>query len=93
VAVDSRTNLRTVVFVEVKTRESHTAGHPSEAVDDQKQTRLTRLALAYLKFHALLDQPARFDVIAVTWPAESTQPTIEHFENAFEARGLPGMFS
>ena len=93
VAVDTRTNPRTVVFVEVKTRESHTAGHPAEAVDEQKQTRLTRLALAYLKFHSLLDQPARFDVIAVTWPAESTRPTIEHIENAFEARGLPGMFS
>lgn len=93
VAIDSRTNPRTIVFVEVKTRESHIAGHPAEAVDERKQTRLTRLALAYLKFHSLLDQPARFDVIAVTWPAGSRQPTIEHFENAFEARGLPGMFS
>lgn len=92
-AIDSRTNPRTIVFVEVKTRESHIAGHPAEAVDERKQTRLTRLALAYLKFHSLLDQPARFDVIAVTWPAGSRQPTIEHFENAFEARGLPGMFS
>lgn len=93
IAVDTRNKTRTIVFVEVKTRESHTAGHPAEAVDEQKQTRLTRLALAYLKFHSLLDQPARFDVVAVTWPADSRQPTIEHFENAFEARGLPGMFS
>ncbi|MGD9646747.1 MAG: YraN family protein [Pirellulales bacterium] len=93
VAVDSRTTPRTIVFVEVKTRESHTAGHPAEAVDERKQARLTRLALAFLKFHSLLDQPARFDVVAITWPADSRRPTIEHFKNAFEARGLPGMFS
>ena len=51
VAVDGRT----VVFVEVKTRESHEAGHPVEAVDADKQARLTRLALAYLKRHDLLE--------------------------------------
>src|SRR5688572_21335059 len=45
VAVDGRT----VVFVEVKTRASHDTGHPAEAVDEDKQRRLTRLALAYLK--------------------------------------------
>src|SRR5687767_13548847 len=45
VAVDDRT----VVFVEVKTRASHDAGHPSEAVDPHKQKQLTQLALAYLR--------------------------------------------
>jgi putative endonuclease len=57
---------RTVVFVEVKTRKSHQAGHPAEAVGAAKQRRLTRLALGYLKRHDLLEQRARFDVIAVT---------------------------
>ena len=33
----------TIVFVEVKTRESHEAGHPSEAVDQVKQRRLTQV--------------------------------------------------
>ena len=54
VAVDGRT----IVFIEVKTRESHDAGHPAEAVDSSKQRRLTRLALAYLRRHDLLDYPA-----------------------------------
>ncbi len=88
VAVDGRT----VVFVEVKTRESHEAGHPLEAVDAAKQARLSRLALAYLKRHDLLDCAARFDVVAITWPAESREPQVEHFRNAFEAVGRGQMF-
>lgn len=83
VAVDSRT----VVFVEVKTRSSHDKGHPLEAVHSDKQRRLTRLALTYLKRHDLLDYPSRFDVIAVTWPQQQKRPVIEHFKNAFEAVG------
>ena len=89
VAVDGRT----VVFIEVKTRTSHDAGHPADAVDEAKQRRLTRLALSYLKRHDLLECSARFDVVAITWPAGRGQPTLEHFQNAFEAVGFDGMFS
>jgi len=81
---------RTLVFVEVKTRESAEAGHPSEAVDPAKQRRLTRLAVAFMKRHGLLQHPARFDVIAVTWPPSQRRPLIEHFPNAFEASGESG---
>jgi len=83
VAVDGRT----VVFVEVKTRESADAGHPSEAVDAAKQRRLTRAAVTFLKHHRLLESPARFDVVAITWPAGQRRPTIEHIPNAFDASG------
>lgn len=76
---------RTVVFVEVKTRSAHDAGHPAEAVDNEKQRRLTRAAAAYRKRHDLLETAARFDVIAITWPAGKGQPVVEHFQNAFEA--------
>src|SRR5687768_7301049 len=78
---------RTVVFVEVKTRASHDAGHPAEAVDIHKQRQLTQLALAYLRRYRLLDYSARFDVVAITWPLNQKRPTIEHFKNAFEATG------
>ncbi len=84
---------RTVVFVEVKTRASHDTGHPADAVDDEKQRRLTRLALTYLKRHGLLEHPARFDVVAITWPESERKPTIEHFPNAFEPVGDWQMFS
>jgi putative endonuclease len=66
---------------------------PDEAVDAGKQQRLTRLALAYLKRHDLLECSARFDVVGVTWPAGARRPTIEHFRNAFEAVGRGQLFS
>ena len=84
---------RTIVFVEVKTRASHDAGHPAEAVDQEKQRRLTRLALMFLKRHGLLEYPARFDVVAITWPAGKRRPTIEHLKNAFEAVGRGEFYS
>jgi putative endonuclease len=80
VAVDGRT----VVFVEVKTRQSGQQGHPAEAVDLAKQRRLTVLATAYLKRHGLLNQSARFDVVAVTWPG-GRRPQVEHIRGAFDA--------
>lgn len=76
---------RMVVFVEVKTRRSHDAGHPAEAVDARKQAQLTRLALAYLKRHGLTNHSARFDVVAITWPKDG-KPRVEHYVNAFETR-------
>ncbi len=78
---------KTVVFVEVKTRSSPDEGHPAEAVDAIKQRRLTRLAVTFLKRHGLLEHPARFDVIALTWPAGKWRPKIEHIQNAFDAAG------
>jgi putative endonuclease len=76
-----------IVFIEVKTRQSQEMGHPAEAVDEQKQRRLARLAVTFLKRHGLLECPARFDVIAVTWPDGKRRPVIEHMPNAFDSAG------
>jgi putative endonuclease len=84
---------RTIVFVEVKTRTSADVGHPAEAVDAVKQRKLTRLAVTFLKRHQLLEFPARFDVVAITWPDGRGRPTIEHFKNAFDAVGQGELFS
>lgn len=89
IAVDGRT----VVFVEVKTRTSHDKGHPAEAVDQHKQRRIIKLALRYLKRHDLLENAARFDIIALTWPASEKTPVVEHFERAFDPQDVGGMFS
>lgn len=84
---------RTVVFAEVKTRRTAQAGTPAEAVGLDKQRRLTRAALVYLKAHGLLEHASRFDVVAVTWPKDTEQPTIEHFRDAFDAVGQGQMFN
>lgn len=80
---------RQIVFVEVKTwsRNWLNAGGPSDAVDDDKQTKMTRTALIYLKRHGLLETPARFDVVEVTFDETTRKPIFRHFENAFEATG------
>ncbi len=88
VAVDGRT----VVFVEVKTRTSDAAGSPAEAVDDLRQERMTRAALAYLKSHGLLEYSARFDVVALTWPEGARAPTVKHIQNAFPSAAGRGQF-
>lgn len=85
---------RTLVFVEVKTRTSDEKGSPDEAVGQEKQDRLTRSALAYMRRHDLLGNcAARFDVISLVWPEGNRQPEIRHFENAFPPSAQFQMFS
>ena len=79
------TDGRRVVFVEVKTRRSSQQEHPAEAVNLEKQRRLTRTATAYMKRHRLLETPSRFDIVAITWPADTRHPKIEHIPGAFDA--------
>lgn len=77
---------RTVVFVEVKTREGHTGGDPAESVTTEKQRRLHRAAMSFIRRHGLWDCAVRFDVISITWP-DSQKPQIEHILGAFETPG------
>ena len=77
----------TIVFVEVRTRRSLEAGHPAESVTVEKQARVTRAALSYLKQHRLWNRRTRFDVVAIIWPEGVREPQIEHYLNAFEAVG------
>lgn len=74
-----------IVFVEVKTRSSTAAGHPTEAVTVGKQIQLTKLAMVFLKRHKLLNHRARFDVVSIIWPTGTTDPVIDHYMNAFPA--------
>ena len=90
IAIDSSDRRRrTIVFVEVKTQASRLPGNPADRVDLEKQRRLTNAALRYLKRKQLLENPCRFDVIAVWWqdPGSSTPNRIEHYLHAFEAIG------
>ncbi len=92
IAIDRKRSL--MIFVEVKTLATRKPGHPAERVDENKQLRITRAALRYLKRKSLLGCKCRFDVIAVWWPSETPLPErIEHYESAFEAIGEGQFFA
>ena len=92
IAVDR--HRRTIIFVEVKTHGTNKPGHPAERVDTEKQSRITRAAMRYLRRKQLLGVAARFDVIAVWWTGQQPVPKrIEHYESAFEATGKHQFFS
>ena len=68
----------TIVFVEVKARETLMFGRPSEAVNFKKQQKIRRVAEFYLIQKKLYDKvPVRFDVI------EILSEKINHIQNAF----------
>jgi putative endonuclease len=82
-----------IVFVEVRSTGGDDPSRPAASVDEVKQRRLTRLALSFLQQRNLLDRPARFDVLALSWPDGRRAPVIVHHVSAFEATGRFQMFS
>jgi len=74
---------RTMVFVEVKARESHAFGTAAEAVTAQKRRRLADLARDYMMRNHLVDCPCRFDIVSIHF--DSGAPAVEIFQNAFDA--------
>lgn len=82
-----------LVFVEVRSTERESVEHPAASVDAAKQRRLTTLALHFLQAKNLLNQQARFDVLAISWPPGAKEPAVVHYPNAFEAVGKFQMFS
>ena len=72
----------TLVFVEVKTRGGEDFGRPLTAVDPDKQRRVARGGLAWLR---MLDEPDilfRFDVVEVII-ADNARPRLELIKDAF----------
>lgn len=67
----------TIVFVEVKKRESLAFGRPCEAVNARKQAKIRRVAEEYLVRNNLLEKQVRFDVIEVLGN------DVNHIQNAF----------
>jgi putative endonuclease len=68
------------VFVEVKTRSSHSFGNPEEAVTASKLTHMIESAESYLQEHPNLEQDWQIDVIAIR-KISGQNPEIVHFEN------------
>lgn len=69
----------TLVIVEVKTRQTRTAGEGHEAVDRTKRERLIRLGDSYAARHPTAQ--LRYDIISIFWTGWRFQVT--HYEDAF----------
>ena len=54
-----------LVFVEVKARRSTARGTAAEAITPAKRRRVAAMALDYLAWTGRLDDPCRFDVVAI----------------------------
>lgn len=72
----------TLVFVEVKTRASEDHGRPSEAVDYDKQRRVAKGAMAWLRLLNFPDIRFRFDIVEVL-ANDPDNPEITLIRNAF----------
>jgi putative endonuclease len=76
----------TLVFVEVRYRESGEFGPPEETVGVPKRLRVARAARGYLDAVGPTGwKEARFDVVAVEGSGEAA--VIRHFPAAFDAKG------
>lgn len=70
----------TLVVVEVKTRNSDFFGDPQSFIDKKKIQQLVKAADQYIISNDL-EVEVRFDIIAIL--KNSTEESLEHFENAF----------
>lgn len=71
---------QTLVFVEVKTRQTTRFGLPEESISTSKMNAVTRAALEYLRHYP--SPRIRFDVIAISLIPNS-EPEIFHIRDAF----------
>ena len=74
-------DLRTIVFVEVKTRATDVITKPEEAVDRRKIRNIGMAANTYVKMLNVLDE-LRFDVVSVIGGTKETAQ-VEHIVDAF----------
>lgn len=69
----------TLVFVEVKSRESADFGPPERAIGEEKRQHLLRIAREYIRKSATPWSRIRFDIVSVLM---TKPPAIEHFRDA-----------
>ena len=74
-------DLDALVFIEVKSRSSHSFGEPHEAVTVHKREQIRKIAAGYLFTESIDERECRFDIIAIQHTGSTVD--IQHFENAF----------
>lgn len=72
----------TIVFVEVKTRQSEEYASAKAAVNAKKKQKMIRTAKRFLREFNISDRPLRFDVMTVILGVTG-DPVIQHYPNAF----------
>jgi len=76
----------TLVFVEVKSRQSDEVRRAEDAVDAEKRRRLVTAAAHYRR-RSHLAAPYRYDVVGI-YCAAGREPVVEHFRDAFQEAGV-----
>jgi putative endonuclease len=71
----------TLIFIEVKTRESIEYGLPFEAVNSHKKRKIANVALLYLKRFKEIP-PCRFDIVSIYY--KQGKPEFKLIKDAFE---------
>lgn len=77
IAIDGNT----LVFVEVKARQSDRFGHPAESITPWKIHALKRSALYYKMLHPELPELMRLDLVAITLDGNKQAGKIELIKN------------
>lgn len=73
----------TTVFIEVRSRRQHNLVDSLQSIDSRKQRKIILSAQAFLQATPLrADQPARFDVVAITQQINTSQ--IDWIKDAFQ---------
>jgi putative endonuclease len=78
----------TLVFVEVKTRESEERNAPERQIDLVKRRNMARGAAEFVRRFAMGQEKIRFDVVSVVLGQEAKATTIRHWSDAFFVDGL-----
>jgi len=73
----------TLVFVEVRSRQSTRFGLPQETINYTKQQKVRKMAVLYMKIKGLWGKNCRFDVIGVVFDLKGDIKAIEHISDAF----------
>ncbi len=83
-----------IVFVEVKTRSEGALYEPREAVTADKQRRIIKTAMLYLRNNQINTLQPRFDVIEIITNAKRPMEImqLDHIQGAFDAGDLDEAF-
>lgn len=82
-----------LIVVEVRSTSQSDPQIAADSVNFVKQKKVTQAAHRFLQRKRLLGTNLRFDILAIAWPANQSQPTVLHIPYAFESHDRFQIFS